>query len=116
MNLEKKPELNIKSNFSLVHLNIRSITNKFDHFKEPLDSLNTEFKIIGLSETWLNNNTNDAGFHLPTYNYVGTNRTNKKGGGVGIHIAKQLKYKIRKDLNTNIEETIESVFIEINTW
>ena len=72
MNLEKKPELNIKSNFSLVHLNIRSITNKFDHFKELLDSLNTEFKIMGLSETWLNDNTNDAGFDLPTYNYVAT--------------------------------------------
>jgi hypothetical protein len=58
VNLErKKTEINIKSNFSLVHLNIRSITNKFDHFKELLDSLNTEFKIIGLSETWLNDNT-----------------------------------------------------------
>ena len=114
MNLEKNPELNIKSNFSLIHLNIRSITNKFDHFKELLDSLDTEFKIIGLSETWLNDNTNDAGFDLPTCNYVGTNRTNKKGAGVGIYTAKQLKYKIRKDLNTNIEETIESVFIEIS--
>lgn len=51
---KKTTEINIKSNFSLVHLNIRSITNKFDHFKELLDSLNTEFKIIGLSETWLN--------------------------------------------------------------
>jgi exonuclease III len=36
------------------------------------------------------------------------------GGGVGIYIAKQLKCKIRKDLNTNIEETMESVFIEIS--
>jgi hypothetical protein len=71
---------------------------------------------MGLSETWLNYNTNDAGFDLPTYNYAGTTRTNKKSEGVGIYIAKQLKYKIRKDLNTNIEETIESVFIEINTW
>jgi exonuclease III len=107
---KKTTDINIKSNFSLAHLNIRSITNKFDHFKELLDSLDTEFKIIGLSETWLNDNTNDAGFDLPTCNYVGTNRTNKKGAGVGIYTAKQLKYKIRKDLNTNIEETIESVF------
>ena len=43
---KKTTEINIKSNFSLVHLNIRSITNKFDNFKELLDALNTEFKII----------------------------------------------------------------------
>ena len=71
------------------------------------------FKIIGLTETWLNGCTNDI-FEIPNYNYDGLNRVNKKGGGVGIYVAKQLGYKIRKDLNTNTEDTIETIFIEIS--
>ena len=40
--------------FSLLHLNIRSISNKFDCFKQFLDALDIHFQIIGLTETWLN--------------------------------------------------------------
>jgi hypothetical protein len=43
-----------ESEFSLLHLNIRSISNKFDAFKHLLDSLDKQFQIIGLTETWLN--------------------------------------------------------------
>jgi exonuclease III len=39
--------------------------------------------------------------------YIGSNRTNKKGGGVGIYVSKQLQYNIRKDLKTDIEDRIE---------
>jgi exonuclease III len=39
--------------------------------------------------------------------YIGSNRTNKKGGGVGIYVSKQLQYNIRKDLKTDIEDIIE---------
>ena len=37
--------------FSLLHLNIRSISNKFDSFKQFLDTLDKHFQIIGLTET-----------------------------------------------------------------
>ena len=40
--------------FSLLHPNIRSISNKFDCFKQFLDALDIHFQIIGLTETWLN--------------------------------------------------------------
>ena len=39
------------TDFSILHLNIRSIMNKFDDFKAYLDSLDHEFSVIGLSET-----------------------------------------------------------------
>ena len=110
---DKTAELNNENKFSILHLNIRSIANKFDCFKGLLDSLDMNFKIIGLTETWLNDCTNNI-FEMPNYNYTGLNRANKKGGGVGIYVAKQLEYKIRKDLNTNIEDTIETIFIEIS--
>ena len=87
---------------------IAEITNKnqfsiykFDYFKELLNSLDTTFKVIGLTETWLND-YNDDSFKLPKYEYIGSNRTNKKGGGVGIYVSKQLQYNICKDLKTDI--------------
>ena len=40
--------------FSSLHLNIRSIHNKFYDLKAYLNSLEYKFSIIGLSETWLN--------------------------------------------------------------
>ena len=43
------------------------------------------------------------------------NRFNKTGGGVGIYIADHLKYKTRTDLTSIVENTIESLFIEIIT-
>lgn len=40
-------------NFSIIHLNIRSIVNKWDDALAYLDSLNQRFSVIGLTETWL---------------------------------------------------------------
>jgi ASC-1-like (ASCH) protein len=102
------------NNFSMMHLNIRSIINKFDSFKQLIYSLNKPFQIIGLTETWLKE-TNEDLFKLENYDFVNVNRTTKSGGGVGIYIANELKYKIRFDLNTSTENIIESVFIEIIT-
>lgn len=49
-----------ETNFSILHCNIRSITNKHADFVEYLDSLDHKFSVIGLTETWLNsNNVND---------------------------------------------------------
>jgi hypothetical protein len=56
--------------FSLLHLNIRSISNKFDCFKQFLDALDIHFQIIGLTETWLNDINHDS-FNLNGYKYTG---------------------------------------------
>ena len=98
--------------FSLLHLNIRSISNKFDSFKQFLDTLDKHFQIIGLTETWLND-TNYDSFNIKDYEYIGSNRANKRGGGVGMYISKQLIFKICDDLVQNIEDVIETMFIEI---
>ena len=95
-----------------MHLNTRSLNNKFDSFKQLLNSLIVPFQIIGLTETWLND-TNDDLYKLDTYDFVNVNRTSKCGGGVGIYIKKGIQYKIRRDLNINDENIIESAFIEI---
>ena len=38
----------LKNNFSLLHLNIRSMSNKYDPFKHLLKSLNHPISVIGL--------------------------------------------------------------------
>jgi hypothetical protein len=66
-----------------------------------------------LTETWLNDTNNDN-FNIEKYDFISSNRSNKRGEGVGIYIIKETEYKIRKDLNSVNEDGIESVFIEIN--
>ena len=50
---------------------------------------------------------------MNNYEYFGTNRADKRGGGVGLYVSKQLEYKNRNDLTKNIEDIIETKFIEI---
>ena len=99
-------------NLSILNLNIRSLANKFDAFKNVLNNLNHAFSIISLTETWLNDETSEN-FNLNNYNFVCSNRANRKGGGVGFYISNNLNYKLRTDLNIYEEGIIESLFIEI---
>ena len=46
-------------NFSLLHLNARSLLKNFDKFTQLLDSSQHEFSAIGISETWLNDINED---------------------------------------------------------
>ena len=105
--------VNTKEKFSLIQLNIRSISNKFDLLNNLIDTMNIPFQIIGLTETWLNDNNMDY-FALNNYEYFGSNRLNKRGGGVGIYVSNHLESKSRNDLTKNIEDSIETKFIEIN--
>jgi exonuclease III len=77
-----------------------------------IDTLNLPFQIIGLTETWLNENNIDC-FNLENYEYLCSNRTTKRGGGVGLYILKQLEFKSRDDLTKNIENIIETKLTEI---
>ena len=46
------------NNFSLMHINIRSLQKNFDTFSEFLNILNKfPFSIIGMTETWLHSTT-----------------------------------------------------------
>ena len=103
---------NIDEKFLLLHINIRSISNKFDSLNNLIEALKIPFQIIGLTETWLNENNFNC-FSMNNYEYFGTNRTDERGGGVGLYVSKQLEYKNRNDLTKNIEDIVETKFIEI---
>ena len=71
--------INIHERFLLLHLNIRSISDKFNSLKYLIENtLKILFQIIGLTETWLAVNNNDY-FAINNYKYLGSNKTENKG-------------------------------------
>lgn len=99
-------------NFSMLHLNIRSIVNKYEDLQAYITYLQYTFSVIGLTETWLNTENNNK-YQIPQYKYIGKMRENKQGGGVGLYVNKAYHFKERDDLAINFDDVIESQFIEI---
>ena len=69
-------------NLSLLHLNIRSVRSHFTEFLCYSDTLDIDFKIIGLSETFINET--DINYNIPKYNYELNCRQRRRGGGAGV--------------------------------
>ena len=102
---------NTLDNFSLLHINSRSLNKNFDCFENLLHTLNNfQFSIIGISETWLHSNSPPL-FNLPNYRMIRADREGRRGGGVAFYIGEHLNFKVRHDIE--FEET-EVRFIEIN--
>ena len=84
---ENQSRLNLKcgtleTGLWFLHMNIRSLSNKFDRLKNFLGQLRVKFPIIGISETWL-----DDCYHfsdIAGYNFLHKPRVNRIGGGVGL--------------------------------
>ena len=95
--------------FSMFHLNIRSIP---DHFSE-LTSLLTEIKVIAISETWLK--PSNINFNIHNYKMEQELRPKKRAGGVALYLHTVLQYKVRNDVRIGSDpESINSIFVEID--
>ena len=105
--------MSIKPNsFSIIHLNIRSISRNLNAFETYLKNLAHKFTVLGLTETWLNN-SNFNTFCLAGYYHVYNYRSIRVGGGVSLFIQDCFEYVKRNDLCI-MNEFIETVFIELN--
>ena len=105
-----------KSNsFLLLHLNIRSLQKVFDKLIDFLATLDFEFKVICISETWCSEYVSCNSLHkVSNYNSIHQTRDNgKTGGGVAIFIHNTLIYNIKQDLSIN-NDNIEALCKEIN--
>ena len=100
-----------KDMFSMRHLNIRNISKNLSSFENYLETIQYNFTMIGLTETWLNDKTYDL-YGLQGYNFVEQHRSSL-GGGVALCVMKHLNYIERPDL-APYDNDIESVFIEVN--
>ena len=86
-----------KSKISIAHLNTQSIASTFAEFEHMLMRFN--FDIITLSETWLKDNPILLDHvNIPGYKTEFKHRDQKRGGGVGLYIRGNIRYKLRKDI------------------
>ena len=80
--------------FSLLHINARSLQNKLGKLPELLNSIKIKFSIIAISETW-SNEVNDCFLNIPGYVRHLKSRSNRTGGGVALFIHDNLPFTIR---------------------
>lgn len=106
-----RPTNNISNQFSLFHMNARSLNKIFLPFEILMDSINNfPFSAIGITETWLHENSPEM-FNLSNYEMIRKDRKNGRGGGVAIYINNTFIFKIRTDIEI---EGSESLFIEVS--
>ena len=73
-----------------------------------------EFDIIFLRETWLTNNQHQLDcVNIAGYESIFKHGKDKKGGGLGFYITKNISFKTRNDLRKNIVN-MEVMFIELH--
>ena len=109
---EKLHDLEIDSNnFSILHLNIRSLTKNMTDMELYLKKLGHQFTVLGFTETWLTTENADL-YNLPGYQHFYLCRKQRKGGGLSLFVKDGIYAKECTVLN-NMTDVLEALFIEI---
>lgn len=90
--------VNLGNKLSITHFNSRSTYANFNSIKDYLKQFTTPFKVIAISETWINTDKG-TDFELDRYDFNYINRKNKSRGGVAVYVDKNLDYKVVKKYN-----------------
>ena len=100
---------------NLIQLNLRGVLGKQERIKLLLKELRKDCNIhvAFLVETWLTSK-NSKRFKIPGYDFVGSHRKCKQGGGVEILLAQHLEYRERPDLKLSAPN-FETVVVEMKT-
>ena len=99
------------TNFSVFHLNGRSVSKHFDSISDYISTLNHNFSIYGFSETRFKDTPSPL-IHMKGYGLVHTPRTHRGGGGVAMLVSDKLNFKLRNDLQF-AGYSYESIFVEV---
>ena len=102
--------VNNENKFSVLNLNIRSLKKNYDSLLIYLRQIKTNFDVIVLTETWLNDNESDL-YLIPGYCFSAINRLNKRGGGIRIYYKECYKCNF---LTSSVSLTIEYLFISLS--
>ena len=95
------------------HMNVCSITKKFDDFSILLGDLYISFDILAITKTRIKKDSSSpVNLQLSNYSTEYT-PTELSGGGTLLYISKRLSYQLRNDLRLYDPEKIASIFIEI---
>lgn len=90
------------------HLNVRSLLNNFDIFKDQLNGLKLD--ILGVSETWLHRGVSDRAVAIENYSFIRCDRNTRVGGGVGIYISNEFEYTV---IVCEVKDFIEHIWIRV---
>ena len=101
----------VANGLSVLHLNIRSVPANLTALVSFLSTLNHNFTIIGLTETWLND-LSASRYSLLGYASVEIHRTHMRGGGTMLLIRETINYIRRVDLDM-MADHCECVFAEL---
>ena len=109
---ETLPE-NVKAQDLLVlQWNLRGIRGKLDNIEEFLNhTLEQKVGIVIICETWLNNNSPPLP-PIKGYTFIGKSRLDRKGGGVGFLIRKDILFRRKTELEVN-STVFENMVIEV---
>ena len=95
----------VKKGLRIANLNICHHLNKKDEI-ELLLSEKRSVDILGLCETFLNNDIPDELISIDGFNFERKDRKGKSGGGILVYISQLLNYKRREDIESGEIETI----------
>ena len=98
--------------FSVFHLNIRSAPKNLSELNNFLSTLAIHFTCIGLTETWISNNTSSS-INISGYSHIHKFRDNRRGGGVSLFLNEGIPFFVRDDL-TVCTDLYECLFVEID--
>jgi hypothetical protein len=83
--------------FSILHLNPRSMNCNIDEIHTFISSLNHTFSLISASETWFSEDDSNL-IDIENYTLVSVPRRDRRSGGSALYIHNSVSYHIRDDL------------------
>lgn len=95
---------------NICHINAQSLNNKIDEFRYLFE--NSGVDVVCVSETWFDPDVLSSTFDLSHYNLFRCDRKSH-AGGVAIYVKNGITCK--KCYNSNSEEQIEHIFVEISS-
>lgn len=94
---------------SFFHLNVQSLSNKFDELSIFLNEFCFCFDLIMLTETWFSHECDVI--NLEGYHVVFMNRSSRRGGGVSIYVRSGIQCTLIHEF-TSITDNYEIVTLE----
>jgi hypothetical protein len=105
-------EKNYLRQFSILHINDRSLVKNIDKTLDLINSVNHKFTVIAVTETWADKSIEDL-LDIDGYNKIMNHRSGK-GGGVAIYIDSDLSFSTDKEPDNVDNRAFESIFANVN--
>ena len=83
---------------SLIHINMRSLFNKYSELSSHLSIVKRKFSFIILTETWLTD-CKDVGFEFPGYKSFAVYRNQRIGGGIKMYYLEHITADVVSELS-----------------